>query len=99
MTEAELSSRVTASVATPEPTATDAGFDILRAKDPVTVVIFGASGDLAKRKLLPALYHLQQSGYLAERYAVIGFSRTPGYETYRGLGWYGCLVQSRRAGR
>ena len=77
MTEAELSSRVTASVATPEPAANDAGSDILRAKDPVTVVIFGASGDLAKRKLLPALYHLQQSGYLAERYAVIGFSRTP----------------------
>jgi glucose-6-phosphate 1-dehydrogenase len=77
MTEAETSSRVTASVATPEPSVNDAGFDFLRAKDPVTVVIFGASGDLAKRKLLPALYHLQQAGYLPGRYAVIGFSRTP----------------------
>ena len=49
----------------------------LRAEDPVTVVIFGASGDLAKRKLIPALYELERGGYLPERYAVIGFSRTP----------------------
>ncbi len=27
--------------------------------------------------------------------AVIGFALTPGYETYRGLGWYGVLVQRR----
>ncbi len=47
-----------------------------RARDPVTVVIFGASGDLSKRKLIPALYHLEQEGYLPERYAVVGFSRT-----------------------
>jgi len=56
----------------------------LRAEDPMTVVIFGASGDLAKRKLIPALYQLQQGGYLPERYAVIGFSRTPmSDEAYR----------------
>jgi glucose-6-phosphate 1-dehydrogenase len=48
-----------------------------RAEDPVTLVIFGASGDLAKRKLLPALYHLQEAGALPERYVVIGSSRTP----------------------
>lgn len=47
-----------------------------RSKDPVTIVIFGASGDLAKRKLIPALYHLQEEGYMPERYAVVGFSRT-----------------------
>jgi glucose-6-phosphate 1-dehydrogenase len=55
----------------------DPGVEAIRAKDPVTVVIFGASGDLAKRKLIPALYHLQAGGYLPERYAVVGFSRTP----------------------
>src|SRR5258708_27606999 len=56
----------------------------LRAEEPMTVVIFGASGDLAKRKLLPALHQLQQGGYLPERYAVIGFSRTPlSDEAYR----------------
>ena len=47
-----------------------------RARDPLTVVIFGASGDLSKRKLIPALYHLEQEGYLPDRYAVVGFSRT-----------------------
>ena len=49
----------------------------IRARDPVTVVIFGASGDLAKRKLIPALYHLEAGGYLPERFAVVGVSRTP----------------------
>lgn len=47
-----------------------------RAKGPLTVVIFGASGDLSKRKLIPALYQLEQEGYMPERYAVVGFSRT-----------------------
>jgi glucose-6-phosphate 1-dehydrogenase len=55
----------------------DGGLEAIRAKDPVTIVIFGASGDLAKRKLIPALYHLCVGGYLPERFAVIGFSRTP----------------------
>ena len=49
----------------------------IRAEDPMTIVIFGASGDLAKRKLIPALYQLHEGGYLPDRYAVIGFSRTP----------------------
>jgi glucose-6-phosphate 1-dehydrogenase len=57
--------------------AADPHFDLARARDPVTVVIFGASGDLAKRKLIPALYQLQNGGYLPDRYAVVGFSRTP----------------------
>src|ERR1051326_7032829 len=75
---AESVSRLTASV-TParRPSATDPGFDLIRAKDPFTLVIFGASGDLARRKLIPALFHLQESGYLPENFAVIGFSRTP----------------------
>ena len=37
-----------------------------RTPDPCVVVIFGASGDLTKRKLLPALYHLEQAGLLPE---------------------------------
>ena len=37
-----------------------------RVPDPCIVVIFGASGDLTKRKLLPALFHLEQQGLLAE---------------------------------
>ncbi|WP_263381917.1 glucose-6-phosphate dehydrogenase [Granulicella arctica] len=39
------------------------------------VVIFGASGDLTKRKLLPALYHLDQSGLLPKDFAVVGVAR------------------------
>ena len=53
----------------------------VRVKDPMTIVIFGASGDLAQRKLIPALYHLQADGFLPERYAVVGFSRTPMSDT------------------
>ncbi|MGH7412140.1 MAG: glucose-6-phosphate dehydrogenase, partial [Candidatus Methylomirabilis sp.] len=40
-----------------------------------TLVIFGASGDLTKRKLLPALYALAHDGLLPERFAAIGFAR------------------------
>ena len=43
--------------------------------DPCVVVIFGASGDLTKRKLLPALYHLEQHGLLPEEIAVVGVAR------------------------
>jgi glucose-6-phosphate 1-dehydrogenase len=39
------------------------------------VVIFGASGDLTKRKLLPALYALAHDGLLPDRFAVVGFAR------------------------
>ncbi|MGA7833051.1 MAG: glucose-6-phosphate dehydrogenase [Terracidiphilus sp.] len=41
------------------------------------LVIFGASGDLTKRKLLPALFHLEQSGLLPERFAIVGVARRP----------------------
>ncbi len=47
------------------------------APDPCVVVIFGASGDLTKRKLLPALYHLEQGGLLPEKFAVVGVARRP----------------------
>ena len=48
-----------------------------RDPDPCVVVIFGASGDLTKRKLLPALYHLEQAGNLPEKFAVVGVARRP----------------------
>ena len=54
----------------------DPGHELFRAKDPFTLVIFGASGDLGRRKLIPALYHLNETGYLPDRFAVVGFSRT-----------------------
>jgi glucose-6-phosphate 1-dehydrogenase len=43
---------------------------------PCTMVIFGASGDLTKRKLLPALYNLRKAGLLSEDFAVIGAARS-----------------------
>src|SRR6202789_1703669 len=46
-----------------------------RVPDPCIVVIFGASGDLTKRKLLPALYHLEQEGQLPGAFAVVGVAR------------------------
>jgi glucose-6-phosphate 1-dehydrogenase len=44
--------------------------------EPVTFVIFGASGDLTARKLVPALYNLFASGGLPERFAVVGAARS-----------------------
>src|SRR5665213_719622 len=41
------------------------------------MVIFGASGDLTKRKLLPALYHLEQSALLPKNFAIVGVARRP----------------------
>src|SRR3974377_1204226 len=43
--------------------------------DPCTIVIFGASGDLSRRKLIPALYGLAAQNCLARRFAIIGFAR------------------------
>lgn len=40
------------------------------------IVIFGASGDLTYRKLIPALYHLYKIGRLAEHFSVLGVART-----------------------
>lgn len=48
-----------------------------RTPDPCIVVIFGASGDLTKKKLLPALYHLEQGGLLPKNFAVVGVARRP----------------------
>ena len=42
-----------------------------------TVVIFGASGDLTSRKLVPALYNLMRAGSLPAHTRIVGFSRTP----------------------
>src|SRR5688572_20165397 len=41
-----------------------------------TLVIFGASGDLTKRKLLPAVYSLSRGQRLPARFSVIGVART-----------------------
>src|ERR1051325_3950130 len=44
---------------------------------PCTVVIFGATGDLTMRKLIPALYNLAADGELPPAVSIIGFARRP----------------------
>src|SRR6184192_1183727 len=44
---------------------------------PCSIVIFGATGDLTHRKLLPALYNLAADGELPPAVTVIGFARRP----------------------
>jgi glucose-6-phosphate 1-dehydrogenase len=44
--------------------------------DPCAIVMFGASGDLAKRKLMPALFDLARHSCLAPRFSLVGFART-----------------------
>src|SRR5688572_15867557 len=43
---------------------------------PQAIVVFGASGDLSHRKLLPALYELARQGLLPEKRAIVGYART-----------------------
>ncbi len=48
---------------------------------PCTVILFGITGDLSRRKLIPALYSLRAGGALPENFAVVGVSRSAGDET------------------
>jgi glucose-6-phosphate 1-dehydrogenase len=52
------------------------GEGIASPAEPCTVVLFGASGDLAKRKVIPAMYDLATHKALGPRYAIVGFART-----------------------
>jgi glucose-6-phosphate 1-dehydrogenase len=52
------------------------GLQLRRTPDPCVLVIFGASGDLTKRKLFPALYSLAYRRLLPEKFAVVGIART-----------------------
>jgi glucose-6-phosphate 1-dehydrogenase len=45
--------------------------------NPTTIVIFGASGDLTHRKLVPALYNLERKGRLPQETKIVGFARRP----------------------
>jgi glucose-6-phosphate 1-dehydrogenase len=54
------------------------GLSFRRTPDPCALVIFGASGDLTHKKLMPALYSLAFRRLLPPRFAVIGVARTEG---------------------
>ncbi|MGI8885119.1 MAG: glucose-6-phosphate dehydrogenase [Pyrinomonadaceae bacterium] len=49
--------------------------DIHKTAAPCVMVIFGATGDLTKRKLFPALYNLAKQGFLPENFAIVGVGR------------------------
>ncbi|MCF7818911.1 MAG: glucose-6-phosphate dehydrogenase [Kiritimatiellales bacterium] len=58
----------------------------IRVKDPVTIVIFGASGDLTHRKLIPALYTAYTQNLLPENFTIFGFARRDyDDEIFRGI--------------
>ena len=46
-----------------------------RVAGPCAVVIFGVTGDLARKKLMPAIYDLANRGLLAPQFALVGFAR------------------------
>jgi glucose-6-phosphate 1-dehydrogenase len=52
------------------------GFRTVNRPHACVLVIFGASGDLTKRKLIPALYNLALEKLLPERFAVVGYARS-----------------------
>ena len=53
-----------------------AGLQSERVTDPCSIVFFGASGDLFKRMLLPAMYAMRLNGVLPNDFAIVGFSRS-----------------------
>jgi glucose-6-phosphate 1-dehydrogenase len=58
-----------------EPNPLRQGLEDIRDAGPCTVVIFGASGDLTRRKLLPALYNLAWEGLLHPDTSIVGMAR------------------------
>jgi glucose-6-phosphate 1-dehydrogenase len=67
------------------------------ATEPAAIVIFGGAGDLARRKLLPALYNLHLDGLLPPRFAIVGAGRRDNSdEDYRAFARDGIRAFSRR---
>ncbi len=67
--------------------------------DDQVIVLFGATGDLAKRKLLPGMFHLQQVGLMPERFRIVGAARRDiGDEGFRDLARQSVGESSREPG-
>ena len=61
-----------------------AGMQLHRTPEPCTMIIMGATGDLAHRKLIPSLYNLEVDHLLPHGFAVVGFAHAQGGEdTFR----------------
>jgi glucose-6-phosphate 1-dehydrogenase len=63
--------------------------------DPTTLVIFGAGGDLASRKLLPAVYNLSLAGLLPDPFRVIGVARRHDLHAFRSIAREAIKTHSR----
>ncbi|KAK3035863.1 hypothetical protein RJ639_033000 [Escallonia herrerae] len=64
------------SVTPPEEFTDVAGFDVKEEKSTVSITVVGASGDLAKKKIFPALFALYYEGCLPEQFTVFGYARS-----------------------
>ena len=74
-----MSSEVTPSRPNPEPPPAELGRPL--------IVVFGGTGDLMQRKLLPALHGLARSGWMPARSAVLGVARDRSYDNARYRSW------------
>ena len=72
----------------------------IKSLPPTIIFIFGGSGDLTNRKLIPALYNLYLDNYLPEKFVVVGVGRTAfaSDEEYRNKLLEGVQQFSRRKG-
>ena len=83
------------SVTTPSPADQEA--PPKRPEDQV-IVLFGATGDLAKRKLLPGIFHLTQVGLMPERFRIVGAARHQvGLEEFREIARQAVCGSGRRS--
>ena len=62
--------------------------------DGLVIAASDGEGVLSERVVLKT--EGREGGYYADGDTIVGFARTPGYETYEGLGWYGALIQKKR---
>src|SRR4051812_8372989 len=69
------STTASGAVVTPRPSVQTRAVSARERADPCTMVIFGAMGDLTKRKLMPALYELMKEGLVDPGFAVLGVGR------------------------
>jgi glucose-6-phosphate 1-dehydrogenase len=68
---------VTATAPSPQESAAPQKSQEPSKAEPVIITIFGATGDLTQRKLLPAIYNLTRDGLLHENTVIVGFARRP----------------------
>jgi hypothetical protein len=71
--------------------AINARLEAARAGEAGHRAIASSDGEAAFGQAFPLVRDARSSGYYMKDKALIAFAETPGYETYRGLGWYGCI--------